>query len=77
MHFPLNNSRNSKIYVKEYEHASVYLIDKAAFGTLVFGFLPIRLSPATSSISILYICTLQSPLKDFILYISLLSNNVL
>jgi hypothetical protein len=37
----------------------------------------LRLSPATSSISILYIRPLQSSLKDFILYISFLSNNVL
>jgi hypothetical protein len=36
-----------------------------------------RLSPATSSISILYICSLQFSLKDFIPYISFLSNNVL
>jgi hypothetical protein len=36
-----------------------------------------RPSPATSSIFILYICPLQSSLKDFILYISFLSNNVL
>jgi hypothetical protein len=37
----------------------------------------LRLSPATSSIFILYIRSLWSSLKDFILYISLLSNNVL
>jgi hypothetical protein len=37
----------------------------------------VSLSPATSFIFILYICPLQSPLKDFILYISFLSNNVL
>jgi hypothetical protein len=36
-----------------------------------------RLSPTTFSISILYIRFLQSTLKDFILYISCLSNNVL
>jgi hypothetical protein len=37
----------------------------------------IRLSPATSSLSILYICSLQSSLKDFILYIFFFSNNAL
>jgi hypothetical protein len=37
----------------------------------------LRLSPATSSICILYIRLLQSPLKDFISYIYFLSNNVL
>jgi hypothetical protein len=34
-------------------------------------------SPATSFIFILYICPLQSSLKDSILYIFFLSNNVL
>jgi hypothetical protein len=37
----------------------------------------LRLSSATSSIFILYIRHLQSPLKDSTLYISFLSNNVL
>jgi hypothetical protein len=37
----------------------------------------LRLSPVTSSIYILYICHLQSYLKDFILYIFFLSNNVI
>jgi hypothetical protein len=37
----------------------------------------IRLSPATSSIYILYIRLLQSSLKDSISYIYFLSNNVL
>jgi hypothetical protein len=37
----------------------------------------IRLSPATSSIYILYIRPLQSTLKDSISYIYFLSNNVL
>jgi hypothetical protein len=36
-----------------------------------------RLSPATSSIYIIYIRSLQSSLKDFISYIYFLSNNVL
>jgi hypothetical protein len=37
----------------------------------------VRLSPATSSIYILYIRLLQSSLKDSISYIYFLSNNVL
>jgi hypothetical protein len=37
----------------------------------------LRLSPATSSIYILYIRSLQSTLKDFISYIYFLYNNVL
>jgi hypothetical protein len=37
----------------------------------------IMMFPATSSIFILYIRLLQSPLKDSILYIFFLSNNVL
>jgi hypothetical protein len=37
----------------------------------------IRLSPATSSIYVLYIRPLQSSLKDFISYIYFLFNNVL
>jgi hypothetical protein len=37
----------------------------------------LRLSPATSSIYILYIRSLQSSLKDSISYIYFLSNNVL
>jgi hypothetical protein len=37
----------------------------------------LRLSPETSSISILYIRPLQSPLKDSIIYTFVLSNNVL
>jgi hypothetical protein len=37
----------------------------------------LRLSPATSFIYILYFCPLQSTLKDYILYISFLSNNVI
>jgi hypothetical protein len=39
--------------------------------------LAFRLSPATSSIYILYIRPLQSSLKDFTPYIYFLSNNVL
>jgi hypothetical protein len=38
---------------------------------------PLQSAPATSSIFILYIRHLQSALKDFIIYISFLSNNVL
>jgi hypothetical protein len=38
---------------------------------------PLRLSLAMFSISILYIRSLQFPLKDFIFYISFLSNNIL
>jgi hypothetical protein len=37
----------------------------------------LRLFSVTSSISILYIRYLQSPLKDYILYIYVLSNNIL
>jgi hypothetical protein len=40
-------------------------------------FVVVRLSPATSSIFILYIHPLPSSLKDFIPYINFFSNNVL
>jgi hypothetical protein len=47
------------------------------FGSIESIRLKHRLSPTTSSISIIYICPLQSSLNDSILYISFFSNNVL